>query len=279
VFVNDPPLRRLAGHVAGTLRSAPAPAAEAAPTRIARYQVALVPRPLGPQASADFAPVTILADQGGVAAELERLLPATGVGAALIDLRPLDGGLDGADARAAALAALQTVRPAANRPAAFVFAQRGIVGGALAGFAKALARERPDARVKCITFNEGDASTAARAIADELRATDATVEVTYANGLRHVSALEPATVAAAARALGPGTGVAIAGGTRGLGAKLAAALADRGCKVAVLGRTPPAAAAATFHRCDVTDAAQVAAALADARRAHGPIEVLVHAAG
>src|SRR5262249_37759606 len=116
-------------------------------------------------------------------------------------------------------------------------------------------------------------------IADELRATDATVEVTYANGLRHVSALEPAAVAAAARALGPGTVVAIAGGTRGLGAKLAAALADRGCKGAVLGRTPPAAAAATFHRCDVTDAAQVAAALADARRAHGPIEVLVHAAG
>src|SRR5262249_37407580 len=36
---------------------------------------------------------------------------------------------------------------------------------------------------------------------------------------------------------------------------------------------------ASFHACDVTDAAQVARAVAEARRALGPLQAVVHAAG
>ena len=82
----------------------------------------------------------------------------------------------------------------------------------------------------------------------------------------------------------------VTGGSRGLGAAIADALAARGARVSVLGRDEAAlervAAGLGRHgvdamalACDVTDAAGVAAAFARARDTHGDPYVLVNNAG
>jgi NAD(P)-dependent dehydrogenase (short-subunit alcohol dehydrogenase family) len=78
----------------------------------------------------------------------------------------------------------------------------------------------------------------------------------------------------------------VTGGGRGIGAAVATALAAEGAKVSLLGRnegplkekseTLPVAQAI---RCDVTDEAAVDAAFAEARRAFGPVAILVNNAG
>ena len=82
----------------------------------------------------------------------------------------------------------------------------------------------------------------------------------------------------------------ITGGSRGLGAAIADALAARGADVTVLGRDAAAleqvsaqlrghGVAALALACDVTDAARVQSAFAEARAAHGDPYVLVNNAG
>ena len=291
LFVNDPTLRKLSAHIMRTLRAEPTAAPAPVTVEVARYLPTLTPRPLStPPATRSSGPVTILPDRGGVAAAVERLLdesPSTGpVGAALLDLRALDAGP--ADIRDVTLAALQAVR-GPRRPAVILFAHRGLAGAGLPGFAKALAREWPDTVTKAVAVDPAAAphDVAAKLLA-ELRASDATSEIVYQGGVRHAFTL--AAAAAPARPLKDGIVTVVAGGTRGLGAKLALELARRArARLALLGRTPPSAellaaiaqagGRAIHHACDVTDAAQVSAALAAARQAYGPIELVVHAAG
>ncbi|HEX5635021.1 MAG TPA: 3-oxoacyl-[acyl-carrier-protein] reductase [Gemmatimonadales bacterium] len=79
----------------------------------------------------------------------------------------------------------------------------------------------------------------------------------------------------------------VTGGTRGIGASIAATLYAAGARVAVVGRDQARAdaAAATLGEraagvaCDVADGAQVEAAIAAAERALGPIDILVNNAG
>jgi 3-oxoacyl-[acyl-carrier protein] reductase len=79
----------------------------------------------------------------------------------------------------------------------------------------------------------------------------------------------------------------VTGGTRGIGASIAATLYAAGARVAVVGRDQDradAAAAALGERaagvaCDVADAAQVEAAIAAAEQRLGPIDILVNNAG
>lgn len=78
----------------------------------------------------------------------------------------------------------------------------------------------------------------------------------------------------------------VTGGSRGIGAAIAAALAARGAAVTVLGRDGAAleAVAASLPRtcvvtADVTDAASLAAAFGRARAALGPVDILVNNAG
>ncbi|MGC5010776.1 SDR family NAD(P)-dependent oxidoreductase [Streptosporangium sp. DT93] len=92
--------------------------------------------------------------------------------------------------------------------------------------------------------------------------------------------------------IGDGEVCLVTGGATGITAYSAAALAERtGCVLVLLGRTPaedPAVAAAladlrararaVYLRCDVTDPAQVRAALAAAAE-HGPVRGLIHGAG
>jgi NAD(P)-dependent dehydrogenase (short-subunit alcohol dehydrogenase family) len=78
----------------------------------------------------------------------------------------------------------------------------------------------------------------------------------------------------------------VTGGGRGIGAAIAAALADAGARITLLGRSEaplqekasglPMARAVV---CDVTEEGGVAAAFADAARAFGPATILVNNAG
>ncbi len=79
----------------------------------------------------------------------------------------------------------------------------------------------------------------------------------------------------------------VTGSTRGIGLELARTLRSAGAKVAVVGRNAEqaAAVAATLGDgtvgvgCDVSDAAQVEAAITQAEQALGPISILVNNAG
>lgn len=79
----------------------------------------------------------------------------------------------------------------------------------------------------------------------------------------------------------------VTGSTRGIGRAIAVALHAAGAKVAIVGRDRAKAEAvaaelgerATGVGADVTDAAQVAAAVATAERMLGPVEILVNNAG
>jgi NAD(P)-dependent dehydrogenase (short-subunit alcohol dehydrogenase family) len=79
--------------------------------------------------------------------------------------------------------------------------------------------------------------------------------------------------------------VVVTGGGSGMGRATAELLREQGASVAILdlpasrGADAAEAIGATFHPCDVTDAAATEAALADAVSAHGRIHVAVNTAG
>lgn len=73
--------------------------------------------------------------------------------------------------------------------------------------------------------------------------------------------------------------VLITGGSRGIGAATARALADGGAKVAVTYRTGEPPSGLFGVHCDVTDAASVKDAFAKVEAEQGPVEVLVANAG
>src|SRR5690242_17865237 len=82
-----------------------------------------------------------------------------------------------------------------------------------------------------------------------------------------------------------GQAAIVTGGGSGLGAQTARELAARGAKVAVLDINVEAAQAVAQEiggvaaRCDITDTASLAEALAVARNAHGPARLLMNVAG
>lgn len=81
----------------------------------------------------------------------------------------------------------------------------------------------------------------------------------------------------------------VTGGSRGLGAEIARALAGAGADVTIMGRTPvklqlqleslAGAGRAQAVRCDVADPASVARAFAEATAAFGAVSILVNNAG
>ena len=73
--------------------------------------------------------------------------------------------------------------------------------------------------------------------------------------------------------------VLVTGGNRGIGRAIAEAFLAQGDKVAVTTRNGGAPEGALDLKCDITDAAAVDAAFAEAEAAHGPVEVLVANAG
>ncbi len=77
-----------------------------------------------------------------------------------------------------------------------------------------------------------------------------------------------------------GLAALVTGGASGIGAATADLLAQRGARVAVLDRDPPAPGSPhLFARCDITDRAAVEAAVARVAEAFGGLDVLVNNAG
>ncbi len=73
--------------------------------------------------------------------------------------------------------------------------------------------------------------------------------------------------------------VLVSGGSRGIGLAVARRLQSQGSRVAVLSRKGESADGLLGIACDVRDADQITAAVAQAADAHGPVEVLVSNAG
>jgi 3-oxoacyl-[acyl-carrier protein] reductase len=73
--------------------------------------------------------------------------------------------------------------------------------------------------------------------------------------------------------------VLVTGGNRGIGLAIARRLAGGGDQVLVTSRSGDPVPGLSVARCDVTDAASVDAAFAQAESEHGPVEVLVSNAG
>ena len=115
-----------------------------------------------------------------------------------------------------------------------------ILGAALAGFAKALARERGGDLIKAIDLDGADGHEAmALAILAELRSGNAVAEVGWRRGTRYEADLVPAP-AGEPIALGADDVVLVTGGARGVGARLADSLRRAGCRVITAGRSAPA---------------------------------------
>jgi 8-amino-7-oxononanoate synthase len=148
----------------------------------------------------------------------------------------------------------------------------------LAGAARALAREWPDARVKHLT---GPLDAVAAALPAELTSADRTVDVRYDGGRQLPTLVQ--TDVTVAEPPSAGDTVVVSGGTRGIGLALGLRLAALGADVVLLGRREPdeadLAAISAFPNVrvvlsDVTDREALRAALGGVTATH-----LVHAAG
>ncbi|MBK7538137.1 MAG: SDR family NAD(P)-dependent oxidoreductase [Myxococcales bacterium] len=132
-------------------------------------------------------------------------------------------------------------------------------------------------------------------LADELRRGGESTEICRRGGARYAPHLEPAALPAAELRLDPRKVYLVTGGTRGLGARIAERLVERGARHlaltgAALGSSgaDPAqpllraleqrGAQVTLYRGELTDAAALASFLAEAR-ARGELGGIVHCAG
>ena len=165
-----------------------------------------------------------------------------------------------------------------------------IQAAALAGFAKALARERVDETVKAIHLQlEDGPEEMADALIAEIRGSDMISEVAWSARVRRAVDFVPAQTSSLAL-LGPEDVVLVTGGARGVGARLAMALGSRRCSLILVGRSDDgptvqktlqavreSGGRAIYVQWDVTGPA--GHILDSARESLGPITAIVHAAG
>ncbi|MEU8546177.1 SDR family NAD(P)-dependent oxidoreductase [Streptomyces roseoverticillatus] len=145
----------------------------------------------------------------------------------------------------------------------------------LGGFFRTVAREHPGTLARVVSLApDRPASALADAIVGELLAPDRAPVVRHtADGSRRGSELYLAPlvpcggVDASAAGLGPGTVAVLAGGARGITARIAVALAGAGCRVELLGRTEPPGTPEPPGLAGASDKAALCAALA----ARGPL--------
>ncbi|WP_214110394.1 type I polyketide synthase [Acrocarpospora catenulata] len=243
--------------------------------------------PITPRVPGGNGPWRAFAPQGHPFAErLRGSLEHAGVGGGVLVCLPrqcaeADVELALAGAKAAAVAAPGT---------RYVLVQGE--GHGAAGLAKTLSLEAAHLRVTIVHL--ADDRDAAEKVVAEVTATDRYAEVHHdAQGVRRVPTLR-AMPAAAATLEHPLTGddvLLVTGGGKGITAECALAVAaDSGAGLIIMGRSAPeddpelaanlrrmaeAGLTVRYARADVTDAAQVKAALADL----GPVTAVLHGAG
>jgi acyl transferase domain-containing protein len=164
---------------------------------------------------------------------------------------------------------------------------------ALLGPCRVLARETPGLFAQLLDLGEDD--DAAAALLAEAEAHTADTLVAWREGVRHVQALQPAAPPSATRLRPMGTYI-ITGGLGGIGLMLAAHLARSvQARLVLVGRSPVAELSAERMRAvhgleaagaevlllqaDMTDPAQVDAAVAAAELRFGTVHGVFHAAG
>ncbi|HEY0640918.1 MAG TPA: type I polyketide synthase, partial [Pseudonocardiaceae bacterium] len=168
-----------------------------------------------------------------------------------------------------------------------------------AGLGKTLALEAPHLRTTIVHLPAGtEPATAVERVVAEVAATKSFTEVFYdAEGARRVPTLRAMPVVAerSEHPLAEGDVLLVTGGGKGITAECALAVAtDSGAKLAVLGRSDPAqdtelaanlrrmadtGVTVAYARADVTDAAQVSAAVAELVDQLGPVTAVLHGAG
>ena len=330
LFVNDANLGDVVDYIATVYQrdSKNELAAEIDPAEVSRYAVRWAPREL-PRNAAPFAEspwagtVVIIEDAMGVAAALAKRLADSGLGvevvqavvigsngsaekfaraAAVIDLRAIGEVLHWSsvdDVRKPVLRAFELARHVAASGSGlrgFVLASTSLAASGLGGLCKSLAREWTQTQCKSIKLEaSATADTMAKQLAAEILSGDCEVDVSFADGERHVATVTAAELPQHTNGavLRDHSVVAISGGGRGLGAKLALELAHRlRARLILLGRSEmsnrvgqlmaevrAAGGEAIYTPCDVSDFAALESALADARERFGPIEIVVHTAG
>ncbi|GIH21905.1 polyketide synthase [Acrocarpospora phusangensis] len=247
--------------------------------------------PITPRVPGGNGPWRAFAPQGHPFAEpLRERLEHAGVGAGILVCLPegcqehdLAAALTGA--KAAAVAAPGT---------RFVLVQSDPYGAA--GLAKTLSLEAPHLRVTIVHIPYGPGDPVDTVLA-EVAATDSYAEVHHTGGVRRVPTLRALPVAAATsrHPLAAGDVLLVTGGGKGITAECAIAVAaDSGAGLVIMGRSAPEGDAelagnlsrmsdlgidVRYVRADVTDPAQVKAALDPVLAETGPVTAVLHGAG
>ncbi|MFG2005956.1 SDR family NAD(P)-dependent oxidoreductase [Spirillospora sp. NPDC048911] len=163
-----------------------------------------------------------------------------------------------------------------------------------AGFAKTLHLEAPWVATTVVTAALDDPATP-ELVAAEAAATDRFREVEHAGGVRREPVLAPVELDGIDLPLGADDVLLVTGGGKGISAECALSLAkESGTRLVLLGRSAPdgdaeltanlermaaAGVTARYLRADVTDAAQVIAAVTAAEAEFGPVTAVLHGAG
>ncbi|MBL8957036.1 MAG: aminotransferase class I/II-fold pyridoxal phosphate-dependent enzyme [Myxococcaceae bacterium] len=282
----------IVAHVTKTLESAPAAgAAEAAAPQgpVRRFAPREVPAKLErlPESVVAFeAPLLVTADKKGIAEALVEELSHRGVRAQL-GSSDSPGTFAGV-VHVADLMAADDVGPVKNLLAlaqklgeADVFFTVTGHAGAL-GFTRALAQEWAQSHVRAISLDVGlSAHDAAKALADELFATDTLTEVHLSKAGRTTVELAPVDAKPAAYKVTRDSTVLVTGGAKGLGLQFAKALAKKyGCSITLTGRSAAAAdAVAAVKAAGARECRYLSLDAREAGAALGRFDVMVHAAG
>jgi 8-amino-7-oxononanoate synthase len=167
---------------------------------------------------------------------------------------------------------------------------RNLAQAALLGYAKSLARERPNLEVRAIDLDPSvSAATNAQWIVAEMASGDVAVEVGFDGRDRFIAELAPSEASGSSRSIGPSDVVLITGGAGEIGAAVAKHVASKGPKALILvGRrqADPSieqlvaelskSAPTHYVSADATRKEEIARA---ARIAPAPVTVAIHAAG
>ncbi|WP_119728793.1 type I polyketide synthase [Thermomonospora amylolytica] len=264
-------------------------AGAAAWSRPFRVDLDEVPRPprTAPQENGSW---QVFATDGHPLAEpLRRALERANVGSGVLVCLPPDCSLE--QVKLALDGAQRAVR---GEPGSrFVLVQ---YGRGAAGLAKTLRLEAPQVRTTIVNLPEGAEDV--EPVVAEVAATSDFAEVHYdADGVRRVPTLRvmPVRPERSRPPLDETDVLLVTGGGKGITAECALAVAvNTGARLAVLGRSDPAEdeelaanlrrmadSGATVHyaRADVTDPAQVGAAVAELSKVLGPVTAVLHGAG